>query len=304
MTMTGLVTMNGFLGRTQQTTLVSSEAKMLNEYISDSLWAAGGGSLRTYSSIWVDNNYQNTGSDRIISARLQKYANQCGIVLLNGAILTSTFSGTQCCLSDAFLHRQVILVSGAADNNAHWESRYVESINPVLCQAQLTTGQVPSINVSPTNPSAWIDGTLTVANLQILWLDHTRDELKVDDDYDGDGQLETRVVADRVIDLQAALGYDVPPWDWHIRDTGGNDDEWLFNASGDTLGAPGVQGLATAKRTDLRMIRFGVTVGSAVKGFTTIHAHRLLDGPTRSKPNWMIGSFISTVGLRNYDIMR
>jgi len=180
----------------------------------------------------------------------------------------------------------------------------VTDLDLARCEATLEPAYTQVLDLAPASDAAWADGVLVVVRVQTLWLRSATDELMIDEDEDGDGEAETRIAADRVIDLQAALGYDVSPWDWRIRDTGNTQDEWLYNAPGDTFAANDGQGLATARLDELRMVRFGVIVGAPSGAQTPPEPVQLLNGPARSRPGWVLRPVLGVTGLRNYDIMR
>jgi hypothetical protein len=156
----------------------------------------------------------------------------------------------------------------------------------------------------PTDPSAWTGGVIAVVSAKSIWVDTERDELKVLEDYDHDGTAEVRVLADRVVDLQAALGYDVSPWDWQITNSNDNEDEWLYNAPGDTIGENDGQGLAEARWDELRMVRVGLIVGIPVQTAAAEGTCQILNGPPRQRMGELLRSTVGTTSMRNHDVMR
>ncbi len=304
MVLNGLTTMNRTMSRIQQRTQVQEEARLLSDHFSETLRKAGGGVVRPWTALAVENDFDGQGSDRLTYARLESDPLQCRIEAFDGTTLQVEEDEVGvCCLTSAFLQRQVSLVSSDSDNRDHWEAHRVDELDLTTCEARLEPGQAHATDASPEDDAVWAGGVVAVVRVQVYWVDHTDSALKVEEDYARDGTLVIRTVADRVFDLQIALGYDVSPSDWQISETGDTQDEWLFNAEGDVLGGGG-QGLLLARREDLRMVRFGLIVGAPVRGYRVSQSLQLLDGPVRQRDGWILGSSLTTVGLRNLEIMR
>lgn len=281
----------------------SDEAKLLNEYLATALMATGGGPIRPWAALKVTDNYGGTGADRITFAELESHFTQSTILSVSGAVVTlDKTSG--CTLTQSMLKRQVLLISGAADDNAHWESKRIDALDLVNCRVTTSPGFGTVLNVLPASSTAWAEGVLQVVIVHTLWVNPQAHLLMVDEDFDSDGVLDSRIVADRVLDLQAALGFDTSPWDWHMSDLASTSDEWLYNAAGDTFGLGDGQGLGNAVLEDLRMIRFGVIIGAPTGTSRSYSPVQLLNGPPRSQSGWILRSFVGVTGLRNYDIMR
>lgn len=304
LSMAALMDMSRHLGRMEQESGANDESKLLNDYISTGMLSVGGGMLRPWMSLAVENGWDENGSDRITFATLQDLTLQCAIDRVEGDLVFVADELDDCCLTDAFRGQQVILATGQPDASSHWASHRVRTVNENLCYARLGEGLGEVLDVPPDDEAAWSEGFLAVVSLRTLWVDHSRDALMVSEDTDLDGEAEDRVLADRVLDLQASLGYDVSPWDWQVTDRGDTSDEWLYNAAGDTVSAEDGQGLELAEASDLRMIKVGVVVGAPVRSDPDSDPIRVLDGPERSRYAWVLRPFLSTTGLRNYDIMR
>ncbi len=303
MAMKVLLYLSGSLAGLEVGSLAGDETALLVEYLTDKLMCAGGGSIRPWAAVGVEDDWQGNGSDRLTVAELADPSWQCAIVRLQDD-LVEVDQVEGCCLSDAFAGRQVLLSSGPGDNRAHWRTGRVEEVALSNCTARLTLGVAAALEHPPSSNGAWVDGTLAVVNIKSLWLNTDTGELKLEEDRDHDGVLEVSTVADRVFDLQAALGYDVSPWDWHVTDTGGPDDEWLYNAPGERFQDPQTPGLESARRDELRLIRVGVVVGAPVSTRTGQGAAKILNGPLRTRSGWILRSFVGTTSLRNHDVMR
>lgn len=280
-----------------------NEAVALAEHLAPQLMSVGGGPVRPWSAILVENNPDGDGSDRIRAAFTGDSRQQATLLSFDG--VSAALDATEgCVLSDTFLHREVILTTGEADGRSHWTSRRIETVDPGTCRVTTENGQLLAAQSLPTSSADWTGGSLAVVNVSTYSVDPTEDLLLLEEDRDHNGELEVSVLADRVVDLQAALGYDVYPWDWQATDMKSTADEWLYNAPGDTFGKADGQGLAKAQRDDLRLLRLGITVGGPIEHFPGRQPIALLDGPARARQGWILRSFTSVVSFRNLDIMR
>ncbi len=298
-----LVYLSGEIAGLELGSLAANETALLVEYVTDKLMCAGGGSIRPWAAVAVEDDWQGDGSDRITVADLATAAWQCSVLEASGSTVTVD-SPDGCCLSQDFVKRQVLLTTGSADNQSHWRTAVVENVDLEHCSAQLDTGTTSPLDHPPSGEVAWNGGTLAVVTVRSLWLNAATDELMLTEDKDRDGTLEDAVVANRVLDLQAALGYDVSPWDWRVTDGGSSDDEWLYNAPGERFQDSSTPGLETARPEDLRLVRVGVVVGAPTSSRSGQGVAKVLNGPLRSRSGWILRSFVGTTSLRNYDVMR
>lgn len=299
----GLSTVTSLSNSLKQSALADNESRMLEEYLTTLLMMAGGGPIKPWMGFAIENNNGTYGSDRITVALQGDASLQLSILSYNTTYINidNTFG---CALTSQYDKKQIIIVTGSTDEYAHWASLYVTSINLALCRIYITAGQGTALNTWPTSTSSWIGGTIAVANLYTIWLDQRTLELKIDQDTNGDALPETLVLSDRVYDIQAAAGYDTTPWDWHVSDLGSNNDEWLYNATGDTIGQNDGQGLANANPEELRMVRVAVMVGAPGQEYLSPPPVQVLDGANRGTAGWILRTTVSTAGFRNYDIMR
>ncbi len=303
MAMNVLVYLSGSLAGMELGSLASDETALLVEYMTDKLMCAGGGSIRPWAAVWVEDDWRGDGSDRITAAELADTALQCSVVSVAGdAVEVDRLDG--CCLTLDFLERQVLVTTGPSDDQGHWRTGFVENLDLEACVAQLDFGIVPALDNPPSGSTEWTDGSLAVVNIKSIWLDAATDELVLAEDKDHDGVVEASVVADRVLDIQAALGYDVSPWDWRVADTGSADDEWLYNVPGEVFQDSRTPGLESARRDELRLVRVGVVVGAPVSSQSGQGVAKVLNGPLRSRSGWILRSFVGTTSLRNHDVMR
>lgn len=299
----GMNSINRYLIRITQRSLANDEARLLNEFLIDRIRIAGGGSAYPYATTWVSNNANGVGGDAITIAHLSKYSSQLiGTYPRLGILPVMSASGAGCALTGSFVHQHIMVID---QNEQFWSLWYVSGVDTVLCQLQVLPSVETHLNHVPTG-SVTLNATTRVAAVipTHFFLDETTQELQMRQDTNRDNVLETTVLADRVIDLQAALGYDVNPWNWRIDDSQDTGDEWLYNAFGDVMGSTTGQRLDSARRIDLRMLRVSVMIGAPVRSITTRNTMQLLDGPIRFRDGWVLGSATSDVGLRNYNILR
>lgn len=302
--LSALTDLNRQMARVQQESVANDESKLLNDYISTAMVAVGGGMLRPWTSLWVEDGWGATGADRLTFATLEDLALQCPIERVIGSRLWVDDEHDPCCLSSAFLNRQIIAVSGEPDGNGHWANYRVDDVDLVSCAITLKEGMGAVLDNAPTDVNAWEEGFIAVVHLRQLWIDPAEDHLMVREDFDHDGIIDDRVVADRVIDLQAAMGFDVAPWDWRVDNDGTTDDEWLYNDPEDTFSQGDGQRLEYAQLDELRMVMIGIITGAPTRSNPDSDAVRLLNGPPRKREGWVLRGFLSTTGLRNYDVMR
>ncbi len=301
MSLQGLSYVTKSLSVVDKGSLANDEATLLNEYLGTLMMSTGGGNIRPWAAVWVEDNFNGDGTDRVTFAELANIDLQCSIARVDrNRVMLDDSDG--CCLSENFLHRRVIMMTGNNDSHAHWEARVITGVDLDHCSVVTQLDRRARIlNFPPSRSDSWADGPLSVVNIRTIWVDTRTHEMKVAEDYDHDGQVEVRIVADRVFDFQVALGYDVPPWDWKVTDTGGADDEWLYNAPDDAWDEGGLEGV---RRTDLRLIQFGVTVGAPSTSSADEGYSKLLNGPPRYQEGWVFRSSLGTTSMRNHDIMR
>lgn len=123
----------------------------------------------------------------------------------------------------------------------------------------------------------------------------TRDLVRYEDTshnnlYDA---TERSVIAPRVYDLQAALGYDGAPADGRLTEAGTTTDEWLGTIASDVFPAG-------ANATQLRMVRFGVVVGTRSAAGTPAQSPRVLNRTTAiNEPTMWLEAAVGSAYLRN-----
>lgn len=301
--MSGMNSISRQLTRVQSRTEVSDEARRLTEYLVDRFRQAGGGNIRPHAAIWVENNYQESGSDSIVVAHLASYQKQFSGVLASSDLIAITSQpGASCVLTPDVLRRQLLVMDRG---DRAWRLYYISSIDLVACTMTVLPSTETGLNYGSTE-TLQAAGLLSLClvNISRYWLDQTTGELKLRQDGDLNNVFTDAILADRMVDLQAALAYDIQPWDWRLSDKSSTGDEWLYNAFGDQLGGATGQLLDAARRTDLRMIRVSVMVGMRLKGSQPNSSLQLMDGPLRTRQGWLLAATMTGVGLRNYNMLR
>jgi len=299
----GMVSINRHMSIQTQRSLAEQEARLLADHLIDKVRMAGGGNAYPYASVWVQNNATGGGSDAVIIASLANFSLQAfGTYPSGGQLVVLSSSGSACVLNNGWLHRHLMVVDR---QERFWSTWYIQAVNTVSCSLTVVNSVETGLNYLPSGVvTAGVMVRLAVVELIRLRLDESTEQLLQEEDADNNNTLESTLLADRVVDLQAALGYDISPWNWRVDDTGDTGDEWLYNAFGDALGRTTSQRLGGAKRTDLRMLRISVMVEAPVRGTQITTANRLLDGPVRTRQNQVMGIGTVSVGLRNYNILR
>ena len=260
--------------RMQSESLASDHAKSLIDLLVSDLQGIGGGPIRPWMAIWVEDGHapdilgRNAAfspppppvrPDRITYANLIADAPTCRITAHAGETLTASVGGSGgCCLQDllnagrvgggstahAFMivddrHRQVTLDPPSAS----------------ACTARVTAGPL-SANDNPPVGNNFTGGVIAAARVKTLYLTDER-ELRLYEERSPGGALgigdgESVRLAGNIADFQIQLGYDRDN-DGRLVDTSNSGDEWLYNV--DAAEDP-----ASFNREALRMIGVGVVV--------------------------------------------
>ncbi len=300
----GIVALNKQVISLERRAALHTEAKLLTEYFVSDLQAAGGGSFRPWSMIHVDNDFNDSGSDRIVLAEVDEDLGECAIVGRSGSGANFTMSHPAdgvCCLSvpstTAWSNRTVMAVN---KNGSIVKIMKSNNANASSCKINFPPGHGGSVADElaklPGDDTDFVDGAIAVVRIKKVYVDHTTHQLILEEDADSDGTLETHVIADGVYDLQAALGYDEDS-DRTIRDTNDTADEFLFNHPSDEMGTGG---LTEAKVTDLRMIQIGLIVGVRMQGSNG--SAQTFDGPVRTATDTLLSATQGRAFLRNLSL--
>lgn len=302
--MSGMNTMSRYIARVQSKGQVADEARLLAEYIVSQARFVGGGNALPYASLRVLNGASGAGSDVLVMASLNRHSTQALARYPSSGRLGIQSDGSGACPALSPFHHQHILLLDRSEQ--YWSVWFVTGLSQGTCELLVSPSAETGLNNVPgtVNP-ATADTQLAAVTLKRLWLDEATSELKLNLDSNLDNVFEVQVLADRVVDLQAALGYDVSPWDWQLNDTGTTDDEWLYNAFGDVFAQSSArQGLDKARSSDLRMVKVAVMVHAPLKGIVQRASLQVFDGPTRVKSGSVLDMTIALIALRNTNIMR
>ncbi len=289
------------------------EIKMLADWLAAAIRGAGGDALSPWMAVYAENDIDTTSVDRLTWADLDEAVPPCTLAGHDGEFAYDLASGTDpntCCLDATVEGRQVMLVTAEGDA---WRSLRIEEVEEGVASCSVSFvdsgrkplgSQVPSsgllaeideLPVQRRMDTIFEGGTLLVVDVLRVSLDNET-ELMLEEDRDPlDGEFESRLMMDRVYDLQVALGYDCKPRDGLVSNDATVMDEWLGNALNDTFGRGGLVG---ARQDDLRMVTVGFTHGSPTEKRYS-NPVRLMDGPILSLSGVVLRPHSTRIALRN-----
>ena len=276
---------------TTQRSSIDEESKMLMDYLVTRTQTVGGGSVRPWNGLWVENNCAArnglpdcNGSDRL-SVVMPDLDNEC--LVTNGAVspadtLTIDSSLGTCCIDATFENKAAILVK---DDGRSFRQVWLDNFNPGSCTIDYDQGS-SQLSTFGVDPGDWNNAALYLAQVTTYFLDETN--LRIYRDSDGDGTyepnlldsttgvpLETGELMVDIYDLQFALGLDNNPEDGNIIDTDSNSDEWTYNAAGEVYDV-------TTDGSSLRFLSIGFMIGVPVRDQPP-NQLRIFDGPVRTQ---------------------
>jgi prepilin-type N-terminal cleavage/methylation domain-containing protein len=298
------------LHRVQVRASLNDEAKTLGSYLISRVQGVGGGVVRPWAGIWVEDacGVRNglpdcSGSDRLSLATADATLPECQVQSINASnhVIVNLVSGI-CCMTAAYANRQAVVTAGITYHVQY----FVTNVDTAGCSADLVPGQAfGGLNSPPPALSGWNNGGLTIAQVSTFYVDMSTHYLNEYQDLDNNGAIdpgEVNPVSDRVADLQLALAYDSNPTDGQVPITYDTADEWLYDATG-AGEALGSGGLVNAKPSLLRMAAVGVVMAQvnqkAAKGGAFA-----LNGPMRSNPGWQYRNSLSFARFRNLDLFQ
>lgn len=295
---------SGIVALNEQTILVKrraeleTEAKLLTEVLVSQLQGVGGGSLRPWSVINVRNNQGPYQSDEIILAELDSSLNECAIVARPGAGNVFRLGNDEdgnCCMSDpaAWEGRVLMAVNG---NGAIVRVLESNNANGANCQINFVPNAGAGLDKLPGDDSEFVGGSLLAVQIRRYFVDAATKELVLEMDTNNDGTPERHVLADRVYDLQVALGYDTNQ-DRAVFSNGTAADEYLYNHPADVFGTGG---LLDARDTQLRTVQVGLIMGVPFQGRNT--QAKSLDGPVRSATGTLLRATHGRAFMRNLSL--
>ncbi len=278
------------------------EMQMVRDHLRVVANQVGGGTVRPWMGVWVENNcalrasFQAcNGSDRVTVASKDFNINTCLVMSATvGNILNfDPVSGVNCC-SNTHLQKPIVI-----SKTGYWAQFYIDAVTstPMACNVHVVNGQGSGINGQAAPPlfTDWGGSNLDVMEVLTYYLNTTTHELRVFSDLNNNAIVdpaEDQLVGTNIYDFQVILGYDTSPADGIVSDSSSQTDEWLFNFTHaqEGLGVAG-GGLATGSFINLRAIGFGLmSGGNALGGSAT-----LLDGPLRTDPKMKLATSVEKI---------
>ncbi len=298
---------------TEGRSTIYQDAILIGGYLRGELMGAGGGSVRGWMGIWVEDDCAARSifpacarSDRLTITTVTSPLQECAITgqLGPGRVQIAFSSPGVCCMQPqaanevSYLSRPVMFTLGDFHSQ-----QYVTAVNLVTCQADFANGQAWGGRNPPPGPT-WTNGMMTMVNTQTFYWDSVNFTLKrfVDANNDGVAAVgEDVIVADNIHDLQVALGYDFNIADGNISETpSGNNDEWLFNNPSGVEAYGAGFFVAPITRSAMQQVMFGVIVGNADStGSLVPQAVQILNGPPRIRAGWILQEESSRLTPRN-----
>lgn len=293
--------------RNEASARLDADSQYLTEYLASKIEGIGGGATRPWAAIWVEDQCASrgglpdcAGSDRLSIAEIDNTLPECDILDFPAAnqIHVASVSGT-CCLTAAYQNRQVVVNQGPF----HIQ-QYLTNVQTGPCTADISSGQAGAgINNPPGALAQWAGGRMSVVKLTTYFRDAATSELKSFVDANNDVVLdagEVSVLADHLVDLQFALGFDSNPRDGKITDSGDQNDEWLYNITHaqEALGAGGLTG---ADKRDFRMVAIGITLGMTAPDVSQAPVS-ILNGLGYTIPGKQLRKSLARVRVRSLDL--
>lgn len=295
----------------ESSTALSQDTFLIGEFLRSEAIAAGGGSVRAWMALWVEDNCKSRnslpecrGSDRMTVTKISLPEQECAITaqISSTEMRVANRTPMQCCLAPAvagaqsFLNRQVVL-----SLNGTYIQRAVSQVDLGACTVKLVPGQAEGGDY-PGKTTNWTGAVLSLVNVATYYMDSSSRSLNAWIDKNRDSVFtpdESSLLVDQVFDFQVTLGYDFMPVDGTVReDDKGFDDEWLYNDPEHVESF----GLGYFKppllRRDLAMVQIGVMLG--VQRIEAADSRqRLFNGPIREVDGWSFRSAFTKVAPRN-----
>jgi prepilin-type N-terminal cleavage/methylation domain-containing protein len=315
--------LNRQLVRLQSESVASDNAKSLVDLAVTDLQGIGGGPIRPWMALWVENGADAASTrpaastaaalrtpkffpppvatgvrpDRVTFASLIAEAPSCEITAIDATTVDSTGTGAACCLRNLVAAGRIKgrpnRAHAYAIDGADHRQISLSAVDATNCRATWAAGPLAPIDKN-TVITTLVGGTVVAADIKTIFLGSNHD-LLVFDEKDGFAggdvdlnPLEVSRIASDVYDFQVQVGYDTD-LDGRIVDTGTTTDEWLFNATGDSP--------AIFDPEAVRMVAVGVIVGvpltdpdynssAQVVGGTLVTASRLHLRGAMGKAAW------------------
>ncbi|MGZ3721667.1 MAG: PilW family protein [Bdellovibrionales bacterium] len=302
---------NSYLSMQNRSSL-GQDSLLLVDFLRGELQGAGGGAVRAYMGLWVEDNcnargpfLECGGSDRITVSAATIPLQQCAITSKLGATLYQMAwrSPGVCCMQPqageiSYAGQSVMLTL-----NGFYSSRFAAAVDLGLCTLSIQPGQAAGGDVTGGTLD-WSGGMATLMKVTTFYWTAANATLNRFTDANNDGVMsagETAIVAVGVYDLQIALGYDFNPADGNILTTAtGVNDEWLNNAPGvvESLGTGYF--VPAPPPASLLMVEAGVILGVAnPNGGAAVNSQRIFNGPLRGIAGWTMQAETTQLAPRN-----
>lgn len=265
------------------------------EVIGRDIENSGGGSVRSWMSIWVENSSSAgncgarpplpacNGADRITILQTTVPALECGIVSSVNATTVFMVNTPTCCMTSA--PNEVMLVL-----NRNWAQRRVVNFDSGSCSLTLADGPMaPNDRGGLAN---WADGIVSAVRVGTYYADLSKSQLFYYEDLNSNNLMdpgENLMISDLIFQFQVGLGYDFRPLDGLITENPANNDEVLFNFPGEAIG---VGSLQFALPLNLNSVIVGIATGGVVSQRNgTVSSVSILDGAPINKVGWDVNQY-------------
>ena len=314
--------LNRQLVNLQAESTANDSAKSLIDLLITDMQGVGGGAIRPWMAVWVENGATGNNtlrdqtfnppagskSDRVTFATLIEAAPTCRIKSMNATTLTSdaivTGSGTVCCLDAMFKNGGVgdtgtTMLAYLVTNTKH---RQVALEKVGTCDATVSPGPLHVLDNTPgstaiSTDSGFANGQIVAARVRTIFLEGSNLQMfsqvrnfTLNAPSLDDGNVD--VVAGAVFDFQIQLGYDTEP-NGRIADTNDTNDEWLFNVATELSAAKAFE------PTALRMIGVGAIVGVRVNNAGLASTARIVGGTPVTRDGAWLRAAMGRASLRN-----
>ena len=301
----------------------NDSAKSLIDLLIADMQSVGGGAIRPWMALWVENGTstndsgrdktfqppEGIGSDRVTFAKLIEAAPACTITAMTSSSVTAESIGKTCCLDAMFAKASLegsddtLMLAYVVANKKHRQVALRRSKKG--CTAETLPGPLRALDVpdfSTKEPEiGFVGGQIVATEIRTIFLS------------EGDLQMFSQLknfsasapeltdgvvglIATNIHDFQVQLGYDTGP-DGRISDTNGPDDEWLFNVDNEATGI--IKASATFDADALRMVGIGVIVGVGVTSTGAPSSAQIVGGGViTSDEVWLRGA-MGRASLRN-----
>ncbi len=286
----------------EHASVANEDSKMLNEFLGANVQGLGGGAVRPWAAVSVQDNAGVDNTDILTIYELDDSFPECFITSRSGNNLwfAKNSAGVCDCLASVTPGMRVMITT---PDGAYWGGLEVLTVQAEpSCKANFNP-VATGLDRLPGSVSDFAGGAMSVGHFKIFQVNANR-ELEIIEDTNHDGTDETYILAERVFDVEAALGYDKAPSDGIIVDHHDNTDEWAYNSGAANTDILGTGALVAVKDQDLRMLRMGVMIGAPI-GLTSILVDgQIMNGPVRAQNGWVMRTAISSLSLRNLNIMQ